>query len=217
MRRRMTNQPNRSGAKRSSRGARTRSFASLAATVEALPVSLGHTRLVAIDGPGGSGKSTFAARLAAALGECPVVHTDDLAGRDTFFGWYPRFAAGVLEPLSRGDAGRFRRYDWLTRSLAEEIAVPAAPVVIVEGVGAARREIAPSLTFAVWLDTPSDVRLARGISRDGEGLRDFWELWRRGEDAHYATDATRERADLVVDGDPAVPHDPAVEFVTLDS
>jgi cytidylate kinase len=34
-------------------------------------------RLVAIDGPGGAGKSVFAARLAKALGGVPVVEIDD--------------------------------------------------------------------------------------------------------------------------------------------
>lgn len=39
--------------------------------------------LVAVDGPGGSGKSTFARRLSAALGGAPIVPTDDFASADT--------------------------------------------------------------------------------------------------------------------------------------
>ena len=52
------------------------SFRSLAESILALP---GGVRLVAVDGYGGAGKSTFAARLAAALGGAAVVHTDDFA------------------------------------------------------------------------------------------------------------------------------------------
>ena len=51
-------------------------FRSLAESILALP---GGVRLVAVDGYGGAGKSTFADRLAAALGGAAVVHTDDFA------------------------------------------------------------------------------------------------------------------------------------------
>jgi hypothetical protein len=34
-----------------------------------------------------------------------------------------------------------------------------------------------------------------------------------GEDAHFAADRTRDRADLIVDGAPSILHDPVVEFV----
>lgn len=55
-------------------------------------------RLVAIDGPGGAGKSVFAARLArafAGLQEVTVLHTDDFASWETPAGWWPR-----LEPYA---------------------------------------------------------------------------------------------------------------------
>ena len=34
---------------------------------------------MAVDGPGGAGKTTFAGRLVAALVDAPVAHTDDVA------------------------------------------------------------------------------------------------------------------------------------------
>ena len=36
-------------------------------------------KVVAVDGPGGAGKTTLARHLAEALGGVPVVHTDDFA------------------------------------------------------------------------------------------------------------------------------------------
>ena len=39
------------------------------------------TRIVAIDGHGGSGKSELARQLAGALGESAIVHTDDSGAR----------------------------------------------------------------------------------------------------------------------------------------
>ena len=190
-------------------------FVDLAAQVRALPASCGPVRLVAIDGPGGAGKSTFAARLASALGGVPVVHTDDFASWDDEFSWYPRLRAQLIEPLASGRPGRFQRYDWATRELAEWHDVPLGPVLVLEGVGAARREITDELALAVWIETPPDLRLARGIERDGEELRDFWLHWIEGERRHFAADRTRERAELVVLGGCGVPHDRDTEYGRL--
>jgi len=44
-----------------------------------------------------AGKSTFAARLAGALGGVPVAHTDDLASSDKA-PWWPRLEKQVLRP-----------------------------------------------------------------------------------------------------------------------
>ena len=150
-----------------------------------------------------------------ALGAAQVIHTDDFAAWDVPIEWFPRLREQVVEPLAAGRPGSYQRYDWVRRELAEWHDVPVAPVIILEGVSAGRREIADLLAFTVWIETPADLRLARGIERDGEELRPFWNDWIRAEEAHFAADHTRERADLIVIGDPSVPHDPATEFVNL--
>jgi uridine kinase len=195
-----------------------RRFVDLAAAILALPPSCGPARLVAIDGPGGAGKTTFAARLAVSFDGAPVVqvvHTDDFASWENQFGWAPRLRAQVIEPLKRGEPGRHQRYDWVERRLAEWHDVPVADVVIIEGVGAAQLAFADALAMAVWVETAPDVRLARGIARDGEQLRGFWEQWIVGERAHFATDQTRSRADLVVAGDPTVRHHAESEYLAI--
>ena len=95
-------------------------FTELVASIRERP---GPVRIVAIDGPGGSGKSTFAALLAAALGGAPVVPTDDFASWDHPLDWWPRMLDQVIEPLARGERGRYQRYDWPTSQLAEWIDV----------------------------------------------------------------------------------------------
>ena len=76
---------------------RVESFRSLAESILALP---GGVRLVAVDGYGGAGKSTFATRLAAALGGAVVVHTDDFATGEPGVEWWPRLEREVIVPLS---------------------------------------------------------------------------------------------------------------------
>ncbi|MGN6302439.1 MAG: hypothetical protein ACTHN8_15260 [Angustibacter sp.] len=159
----------------------------------------GRTHLVAVDGPSGAGKTTLAARLSDALGGAPVVHMDDLyPGWDGLADAVPNAAAWVAEPLLRGEPARYRRFDWDRQVYAEWHTVPDAPVVVIEGVGSAAAPLAAALTVTVWVDAPEPVRMARGIARDGEAYRPHWERWARQEKAHFAVDATRERADLVV-------------------
>jgi len=69
-------------------------------------------------------------------------------------------------------------------------------VVLLEGVGSWSPPIAPVVGLLVWVEASSEDRLARGIARDGEGMRPHWEQWRIEEDALFARLATREHADL---------------------
>ncbi len=190
-------------------------FAELADEIRAGERRLGRVRLVAIDGPGGAGKSVFAKRLGRALGGVPIVHTDDFASWDDSLAWWDRLESEVLSPLARGESVQFRAYDWTAHRLGEWRDVPLAPVILLEGVSSSRRAISERLTLAVWVETSRDERLTRGIARDGEGMRSMWDRWMLEEDHHYQADGARDRADVVVDGAPAVDHDPETSFVRL--
>ena len=172
----------------------------LAEIVASIMAKAGPTRLVAVDGPGGAGKSTLAQQLSEAAGEAPVVHTDDFAAADNPIDWWPRLLRQVIEPLVRGEPARYQRYDWASEKLAEWQTVEPAPIIIVEGVSAGRIEWAAHLSFVIWIETPRDERLRRGIERDGAEAVGDWERWISEEEAHYEKDPTRARADLVLDG-----------------
>ncbi|MEV4561514.1 AAA family ATPase [Kitasatospora sp. NPDC049285] len=172
----------------------------LAAGLRALPSSLGPVRLVAVDGHAGSGKTTFAERLAAELGGAPVVHLDDLATHAEPFGWVERLRAQLLDPLARGETARHGVYDWTRRRFADTRAVPPAPVVLLEGVGAGRRAVRPHLAALLWMELDQAAAQARGERRDGPELAEFWAGWVRAERAHFAADPSRPYAALRVDG-----------------
>lgn len=168
------------------------------------PPTLGAGRLVCVDGAAGSGKSTLGAAVgavAAGLGSVDLVRSDDLLD-----GWGGLAEAGetlrreVLTPLHRGRPGKYRRYDWHAARFAEEVTVHPVDLLVVEGVGAWRQAYAPWVTTLVWVDAPADLRLSRGIERDGEALRPQWERWMLAEQELFRRERTRENADIVVDG-----------------
>ncbi|EFL13994.1 hypothetical protein [Streptomyces sp. C] len=174
------------------------SLESLARELAGLPPSLGPVRLIGIDGHAGSGKSTFAERLADALGGAPVLHLDDVATHEELFDWTGRLRAQVLEPLAAGRAAHWAPYDWVERRFGAERVLEPAPVLLVEGVGAGRRALRPHLARLLWMETPRERSWGRGRNRDGQDLSDFWDGWERAELAHFSDDPSRPFADTLV-------------------
>jgi uridine kinase len=161
--------------------------------------SAGHA-LIAVDGPGGAGKSTLAEQLSSHLDGAVIVPTDDFAAWHDPLDWWPRMLAEVIEPLSKGLPARYQRREFSTGVLLDWIAVPPARITIIEGVSSSRREWAARLCFSVWVDTPRAERLRRGLARDGADAQVLWDEWMATEDAFFAVDQPWERADAVVPG-----------------
>jgi hypothetical protein len=160
------------------------------------PARLGSGRLICIDGPAGSGKTTLAERVHR-LGGAPVLRMDDL-----YPGWDGLFdvdshVLGILEPLSRDLPGRYRRYDWTAGEYGESHRVEPVPLLVLEGVGSGNQAWSGLVSTLVWVEAPADVRLSRGVARDGEGERAHLVAWAQDEDRLFATQGTRARADLV--------------------
>jgi uridine kinase len=188
--------------------------ADLAARTAASPARLGDVRLVCVDGPAGSGKTTVAGRLATALGEdAALVHLEDLYAGWTLTGAVARLGAGVLRPMAEGRAGSFHRYDWGAERFTTEVtAVPVRPVLVVEGCGSSPRCLDPWTTLRIWVEAPAKLRVARGLARDGADLEAQWRRWQVTEAAEFAREDTRARADLRLDGTVAADGE---GFVTL--
>ena len=170
----------------------------LAARLAALSPSCGPVRLVGVDGHAGSGKTTFAARLAEELAGAPVLHLDDLASHAALFDWTGRFTAQITGPLSRGAPAHYEKYDWRRRGFTLEGELRPRPVVLVEGVGAGRRALRPWLAALLWMDLPRASAWARGRGRDGSEQEEFWSGWMRAEQAHFRRDPSRPHAHRLV-------------------
>jgi molybdopterin-guanine dinucleotide biosynthesis protein A/uridine kinase len=182
--------------------------AAVAAVLErlaVLPAAPGRARVVALDGASGAGKSILAAALRLRTG-ATVLPADDfyapamaalsLAERarltgpevvDRAFDWR-RLRDEALAPLREGRSARYRPFAWGTGptpdALADPRTLPAAAVVVVDGVYSARPELADLIDLTVLVTAPEPVRTTRLA---GRGDDPSWTAaWERGE-RHYLT------------------------------
>ena len=173
-------------------------------------------RVLAVDGRSGGGKSTLARRLSRAIPRSVVVHTDDVAWHHSFFDWQELMIDGILRPVANGQGVAYRPPAWDVRDRPGAIAVPAdARVVIVEGVGASRTELAPWLTASIWIQSDLVEAERRGLERDGgtaEAKR-FWDEWMAAEFKFLERQEPWRRARAIVNGTPTQLHDSENEVV----
>lgn len=186
---------------------------------------------VAIDGVDGSGKTTFADRLASVVRRLghPVVRVsvDDFhnvravrhrLGRDSPEGFwadsydYDRFRRDVLGPFAPGGSRRYRpaAHDVETDALLDVPARTAAPgsVLLVDGLFLHRDELAGCWDLSVFLDVPFTVTAARMAVRDGSHPDPEHPSMRRyveGQRIYFRTCSPRERASIVIDNSAALP------------
>ena len=93
------------------------------------------------------------------------------------------------------------------RSRPGAVEVPAGcRLLVVEGVGAGRSELADLLDAAVWVQSDRVVARERGIARDA-GDVDGWDEWQAEEIPFLQRDRPWERADVIVAGVGIAPAD----------
>ena len=175
----------------------------------------GPALVVAIDGPGGAGKSTLARELALLRDNLAVVEGDD------FYRPLPERTREALTPLEAVDllvrlgaaAGRgagaapargrcalpplrlARRAAWREARRGAQ----RQGVVVIDGVYAARPALRGYLDLIVVVDAPRELCLARQLAR-GENDPAEIERWRAAEEWYLERQDPRHVADIVIDG-----------------
>jgi uridine kinase len=161
------------------------------------PARLGATRLICIDGPAGSGKTSLAERLALESG-ATIVHLDELLDGWTggLRGVVDALVGDVLRPLAASRDAAYHRYDWHAGRFADWVPVPPSDLLVVEGVASGSTAVAPYASVIVWVEAPHDLRKSRGLTRDGDDFAPHWDAWALMESEHFALEDTRSRADV---------------------
>jgi len=157
--------------------------------------------VIAIDGPSCAGKSILANAVALRAGGS-VLESDDfyrtalqrlsVAQRevisdagvvDAVIDW-ERLQDEALLPLRARHPATFQPYDWNADDgrLGPPKSIPAADMIIVDGVYAARAELTDLVDLAVYLGVDPQARASRYAARRNDP--DWARFWERGE-AHY--------------------------------
>jgi len=188
----------------------------IAQLLRAAPPSVGPVRLLVVDGPAGSGKTTLAAAVRDALSgadhDVPVVHGDDL-----YEGWAvvadapdrvaalerlaDRVTSWLLDPWRRGDVARHPVRDWVADEWGRWVDVPPREFVVLEGVGMASRRLRAHAALSLWIEVDAPVAIERVVKRDGEAMRSEIVRWQHDEARWHALDGTREAADVRLRGE----------------
>jgi len=157
--------------------------------------------LLAIDGPAGAGKTTFAAKLEAEFSvhsTVKVIHMDDL-----YNGWDNALSNPLSEILDRIStahlAGRefvIKKFNWHTMEFDSEEKIAPTDYLIIEGVGAAQQIVRETGATTYWLDIEPEIGLQRVLDRDGAHLEVQMHQWQVDQDKHFARDETRENCEF---------------------
>lgn len=170
----------------------------------ARPPTLGSGRLVCVDGPAGSGKTTLGEALGRASG-AQVIHGDDLMEGWRGLDSVGRQLATIVDDLRTGRPASYAHFNWFLGRYDRTVPVPPAPWLVVEGVGSGAAAIADATTVLVWVEVDDALRFERGRIRDGEEMQEHWRQFALDERELFSREGTRDRADVVVDGTGARP------------
>jgi len=161
----------------------------------------GNTRVILIDGPAGSGKTTFAHHLAQALGGCPVISMDEL-----YNGWdkplneelYARITQQIITPIKQESNAHYQKYDWHGGNFSNWIEVEPVDYLIIEGVGAMHPKNLGNACLKIWLEANEKLLLKRVLGRDGEHIREQMLVWQKMEREYFKKFKVAENADFAL-------------------
>lgn len=164
---------------------------------------------VAIDGPCASGKSTLG-RALADIYDCPLIHMDDFflrpeqrtperlaqPGGNVD---YERFAREVLSPLLVGAELCYRPWNCQRQDFDPAVALPPAPLTIVEGSYSLREDLRHAYSLRIWAHADWNSRKKRLLDRGGEAcLTRFEQLWIPLEDHYFEEMQVRDCCHLSI-------------------
>ena len=176
----------------------------------------GQAKIIIIDGPAGSGKTTLAKSLSGLLENCPIIHMDEI-----YQGWenalspktFNDLAEWVINPLLESKSIEFVKYDWYLEKRIEKVVIYLPKVLIIEGVGSSSFDISKHACLKLWIEVNKETGINRVLSRDGQQIQEQMKQWQTQESKFFLENNSKEKSDIWIDGDPVVKIDTSSQFV----
>jgi uridine kinase len=176
----------------------------------------GQAKLIIIDGPAGSGKTTLAKSLSRLLENCPIIHMDEI-----YEGWenalspktFIDLTDWVINPLLESKPIEFIKYDWYLEKRIEKVVINLPKFLIIEGVGSSSFDISKYACLKLWIEVRKQTGINRVLTRDGLQIQDQMKHWQIRESKFFVDNNSKENSDIWIDGDPVVKIDTSSQFV----
>ena len=171
------------------------------------PPNNGRFYTVAIDGRGGSGKTTLAALVSKLLPSFVYFNGDDYfepTPNKVEWGAFndERFITEVVEPLKRGDTIVYRPYDWHKEPPITPRDITVKQGLFLERVFSFKFDL--NWDLKIWVETPRSICFVRGTTRERlpkETVIKTWrDIWQPLEDVYINETNPLKNADIVLDG-----------------
>ena len=176
----------------------------------------GQTKIIVIDGPAGSGKTTLAKSLSGLLENCPIIHMDEI-----YEGWenalspktFKDLVEWIINPLLEKNLIEYIKYDWNLEQRIEKIVINNSKIIIIEGVGSSSFEISKHASLKLWIEVNKETGINRVLTRDGLQIQEQMKTWQSQESKFFIENNSKENSDIWIDGDPVVKIDTSSQFV----
>lgn len=162
-------------------------------------------KAMAIDGPGGTGKSTLAGQLAKDLG-AQIIPMDHFLLPEVSYRLsaiaknydLERFVQDVIDPIVLGEPIRYEVQDSKTGK-PKIIRVPRDKPVIIEGIYSLEIRAREAYDFSFFVNADRETLLRRAVSTAGES-GSWLSKWLVGEETYLDAQSPKLAATLILDG-----------------
>lgn len=143
--------------------------------------------LIAIDGLGGSGKSTVSECIKELNPRIEIIRMDDfylpskmrpkvdlkeMPDGGNFD--ISRLFDQVIVPYINDEAIIYQKYDWIKDRLCQSVEIDRGKLLVIEGVYSLHESIRSYFDIKIWIECNRDLRLHRGLARDGKSAYYNW-------------------------------------------